>query len=823
MKKAGQAATSPPAEVAQQSSRWGTRTEVSMGSRVNGSRPAPVIETAPLLTAPVAPVTPLPARPSRLGLGLTPAEGWLPLLLVAIALYALVLAMISADWVAGTWILFWSAPLGLLAGFGVAKSRFLPQPLLHLAAFFSGYWLAFALTAGAALHASWTLLLTDLRALLSSGTGPGLAVVSSEHIFLLYLCFLSFFLGYLGSWLTYRARLPWLVALTYCSIMLVNLQYSRQASPLLLPLMLGALLLLIGRLHLATLLDDWHNLGLFAEHSWLRSLLGRNLALTSLLALLSLLPALLLPPLTQPSWGSRLWQNLDALAGTLLHQRLLGSGPSGQLSSKEVTIFFSERLTVSGSVLLPTGSILEYNGSAAPAYLEAVTYNQFDGHSWRSTTQSQARSYAADEPLPADTAAGHYRQAVAQIRLLQVPQSARSYLFAPPQPARFSVAVTLYGERLPSAWAQQGPLQPGERYTVVTRVPVVDAASLARVPLLSVDPHFWQSDPALPILERDYLQLPSNLPHSLMQTALQWTKGAHNAFEAMQLLVSHLSDPRQFSYSITNPPIPPDVDAVSWLLQTHTGYCTYYASAMVVMARLLGMPARMVAGFSQGHYDAGRQVWVVNGSDAHSWVQVYFPGHGWIDFDPTPGFALGPAFTGTPSPSSSASPSPSGTTTPGGQPSQSGPAATPAPQQDAKTPRGPLQRALAAPWSLLTLLALTGLGLLVLVLLIVATVWRRRLDRQTSPVARLFWHLCHLASLAGLRPRSWQTPYEYSARLSQAIPEAALPLRRLTDLFVRERWAPPYELPSSAEKAELERLWPPLRRGLLRLWLRRFL
>ncbi|MBE3566098.1 MAG: DUF4129 domain-containing protein, partial [Thermogemmatispora sp.] len=99
---------------------------------------------------------------------------------------------------------------------------------------------------------------------------------------------------------------------------------------------------------------------------------------------------------------------------------------------------------------------------------------------------------------------------------------------------------------------------------------------------------------------------------------------------------------------------------------------------------------------------------------------------------------------------------------------------------------------------------------------------RRQLDRQLSPVARLFWRLCRLASLAGFQPRSWQTPYEYSARLSRAMPEASLPLRRLTELFVRERWAPPYELSSSADRSELERLWPPLRRSLWRLWLRRF-
>ncbi|WP_376793900.1 DUF3488 and DUF4129 domain-containing transglutaminase family protein [Thermogemmatispora sp.] len=812
--KPGQVASSP-AGTAGQGPRQVQDSQASREAPFNGSRPA--MAAKPAIREAVAARTPLVASSPRLALA--PAEGWLPLGLVAIALYALVLAMISADWVAGTWILLWSAPAGLLAGFLVAKSRLVPQPLLHLSAFFAGYWLAFVLTASAALHAPWSLLLADLHSVLSSGAGPGLAVVSSEHIFLLYLCFLSFFLGYLGSWLTYRARLPWLVALTYCSIMLVNLQYSRQASPLLLPLMLGALLLLIGRLYLVTLLDDWRNLGLWADHSWLRSLLARNLALTSLLMLLALLPAILLPPLMQPQWGNRLWQNLNTWVGTLLHQRLIDGGPSAQVPLTETTVFFGDRLLISGSVSLPAGSVLEYSGSAAPTYLEAVTYNRFDGHSWTSTTQEQSMRLAARQALPPDTVSAPYRQVSAEIHLLQVPQSRQSYLFAPPQPVLFSVPVTIYGQGLPSAWAQQEPLRPGERYTVVARLPLVDANSLAKVPLLSANPRFWQSDPALAVLKRDYLQLPASLPSSVRETARQWTQGATNAFEAMQRLESHLSDSRQFSYSITNPPIPAHVDVVSWLLQTHTGYCTYYASAMVVMARLLGMPARIVVGFSQGHFDAGRQVWVVNGSDAHSWVQVYFAGHGWIDFDPTPGFAQGPALSGTAVPSPSSSPTSGGNTTPGGQPGQQGNATTPPADSRAETARGPLQKALSSPLPL-ALVALTGFGLLLLASS--AILWRRRLAGQMSAASRLFWRLCRLASLAGFRPRSWQTPYEYSARLSQAIPEATPPLLRLTELFVRERWAAPYESPSPTEEAEIERLWPPLRRSLLRLWLRRF-
>src|SRR5205085_1043857 len=91
--------------------------------------------------------------------------------------------------------------------------------------------------------------------------------------------------------------------------------------------------------------------------------------------------------------------------------------------------------------------------------------------------------------------------------------------------------------------------------------------------------------------------------------------------------------------------------------------------AMTIMARLLGIPARLVSGFSQGHFDTQRKVWVVSGGDAHSWVQVYFPGYGWISFDPTPGYTASGAAQPQPAPSPvatqpSAGPTPTTSTRP---------------------------------------------------------------------------------------------------------------------------------------------------------------
>lgn len=90
-----------------------------------------------------------------------------------------------------------------------------------------------------------------------------------------------------------------------------------------------------------------------------------------------------------------------------------------------------------------------------------------------------------------------------------------------------------------------------------------------------------------------------------------------------------------FTYSEqpgSTPGLPP---LVGFLLDTRTGYCQHFAGSMALMLRLLGIPARVAAGFVPGHYREG--VWRVTDHDAHAWVEVWFRGYGWLPFDPTPG------------------------------------------------------------------------------------------------------------------------------------------------------------------------------------------
>jgi protein-glutamine gamma-glutamyltransferase len=90
-----------------------------------------------------------------------------------------------------------------------------------------------------------------------------------------------------------------------------------------------------------------------------------------------------------------------------------------------------------------------------------------------------------------------------------------------------------------------------------------------------------------------------------------------------------------FTYSEqpgSTPGLPP---LVGFVVDTRTGYCQHFAGAMALMLRLLGIPARVAAGFVPGHYHDG--TWTVTDHDAHTWVEVWFRGYGWLAFDPTPG------------------------------------------------------------------------------------------------------------------------------------------------------------------------------------------
>ena len=98
---------------------------------------------------------------------------------------------------------------------------------------------------------------------------------------------------------------------------------------------------------------------------------------------------------------------------------------------------------------------------------------------------------------------------------------------------------------------------------------------------------------------------------------------------------------KRLPYSLTVDPPPYDADGVDFFLfEQRRGYSEYFASAMAVLLRSVGVPARVAAGYTTGDPTEVENVYVVADSHSHGWVEVYFPGYGWIPFEPTPGAEL---------------------------------------------------------------------------------------------------------------------------------------------------------------------------------------
>jgi hypothetical protein len=139
-----------------------------------------------------------------------------------------------------------------------------------------------------------------------------------------------------------------------------------------------------------------------------------------------------------------------------------------------------------------------------------------------------------------------------------------------------------------------------------------------------------------------YLQLPPLDPR-IPALARQITANAHNPYDRTQTIERYLRQHYAYTLDLSGPP-PPDPLAY-FLFERRAGHCEYFAAAMTVMLRSLGIPARYVNGFLAGEYNSVGGDFIIRARDAHSWVEAFFPGYGWITFDPTPGGdAVAPGF-----------------------------------------------------------------------------------------------------------------------------------------------------------------------------------
>lgn len=146
---------------------------------------------------------------------------------------------------------------------------------------------------------------------------------------------------------------------------------------------------------------------------------------------------------------------------------------------------------------------------------------------------------------------------------------------------------------------------------------------------------FIEVPPAV-ILE-NYLAIPSEIPARVLELGVTLTEPASTPYEKAKRIETFL---RQFEYTLDLPLPPQDRDLVDYFIfDLQKGYCDYYASAMVILARASGLPARLAVGYATGTYDYNRQVFVVTEAHAHAWPEIYLEPVGWVPFEPTASYS----------------------------------------------------------------------------------------------------------------------------------------------------------------------------------------
>ena len=157
---------------------------------------------------------------------------------------------------------------------------------------------------------------------------------------------------------------------------------------------------------------------------------------------------------------------------------------------------------------------------------------------------------------------------------------------------------------------------------------------LSEIPLRNLSSGIDDEAALLPDNADIYLQLPSELDPRIVDLAETVTTGGDTVLEKASLVETYLRTNHAYSLELTWDP--GEQPLSTFLFQSRSGHCEYFASSMAILLRTVGIPTRMVNGFLAGEYNSIGDSYIVRQSDAHSWVEVFVPGQGWIEFDPTP-------------------------------------------------------------------------------------------------------------------------------------------------------------------------------------------
>jgi transglutaminase-like putative cysteine protease len=268
--------------------------------------------------------------------------------------------------------------------------------------------------------------------------------------------------------------------------------------------------------------------------------------------------------------------------------------------------------------------------ASRPDFWRGQSFDTWDGREWKQSDRKPV-PVRGDAPIqlrgaPEDRESGVLDAGGDFVQTVFVEQAGPNLIFAAYAPDRVYFTDSTLFELNDGTVRTAVQLPKGAVYTVVSRrTPVTEellrATANVRVALA-------------PTLQARYTQLPDDVPQRVLDLAASVTAGAPTTYDKVRALEAWMA--ANTSYTLDIPPLPPGQDAVDrYLFVDKQGFCEQIGTALVVMLRSLGVPARLAVGFTPGERNPFTGLFEVRARDAHAWAEVWFPGIGWQSFDPT--------------------------------------------------------------------------------------------------------------------------------------------------------------------------------------------
>ncbi|MDX2162717.1 MAG: transglutaminaseTgpA domain-containing protein [bacterium] len=786
------------------------------------------------------------------------APGDLPTLIISVILLLMpAFSLNAAGWLLDMNTLIPVIVLSVVFGFLLARSQYNELVGLLIGAIYGGclILLIAAINAPGDLGSGLYEVFTRSFQWLSDAVSGG--INQDELVFTLLVAGLFWFLGYNLIWHLFRIDRVWRAVLPPALILITNSVYYTGSASLDMYLILFTFftLLLIVRSNMEMREWEWYTNGMRVP----RSLRNQVFRAGMVLAFVILSIAWLIP---QNDAQDRLRQFQEFLASdpliemSELWNRLFASAETQGPTTADY--YGGDSLQLGGAIRLGADEV--FHVSTPPTrryYWRSRVFDQYDNGRWTSAADIRL----TDPEAPLDVVQEAYvtgsRVPVQQEFIMGLGASRLVYYAA--QPSRIDLAtradLRYTGDSVNSmAISVVRPLRvlyQGDSYTVTS---LISTASADQLRAAGTNYPVWVTNTYhgyIPTMTSRTVNLARQIVTEANATTPYDQARAVEAWLRVNITYNELI------------PTPPEgQDPIDWVLFDYReGYCNYYASAMVLMLRSLGVPARMAAGFSQGEWNAGLNSFVVRERDAHTWVEVYFPGYGWVDFEPTSAQAplnrgdipptpesfptntpLPPTNTPTPLPTDTPPP----TSTPEGQPTdavgvqppdvQATPTLTPSPTPTPTPtpfvlptqppPERPQPRS-ALSFILPALGVVFGLLMFTLALIVTAFLiywwWEWRGMRGMNPIVRAYARLERYIGLLGIRTRAEQTPEERRQVIIGEIPAAEPPITAITRLYTAERYGTPRRSPAQQSKRDenADRAWTDTRSRIVRRWAKR--